>query len=356
MALNPKHEVEIMGPSRSGDVWFPMKDLDIPIRCYPWNRYPFFISTIRKMVKEIDADIMIACKLRPTSYGISLIKKWASKIPIILDIDDWELGFFYHSGFWGKVGRFLNLSNPNGLPYTWLMERLTGFADSIIVSNRFLQNKFSGSLVYHCRDTTVLDPYKFNANSIKEKLGLTGKRVVMFLGTPRPHKGTAELFLAMEKINDPDIRLVLIGADSSVQSSINNMKKNKEQVVVFPKIPFKELPDHLSAADILVIPQRDTTDTLGQIPAKLFDAMAMAKPIITTPISDIPEVVGDHGYFIEPGNPDQLAKTIEQIFANPEVAKEKGKNARKRCQENYDLKNIERELGLQIKKLVSTQN
>ena len=351
MALSPQHQVEVIGPAKSGNIWFPMQDMGISIRSYTWKRYPFFISTIRKMIKNIDAEILIACKLRPTSYGIALIKKWASGIPVIVDIDDWELGFLYHSGFWGKIGRFLNFSNPNGLPYTWLMERLTGFADSTIVSNRFLQNKFSGPLVYHCRDTSILDPEKFDSDTIKTKLGLKKKRVVMFLGTPRAHKGIEELFIAMGQIKDPSIRLVLIGADSSVQSYLDCMESNQGRVVIFPKIPFKDLPEHLSAADILVIPQRDTTDTQGQIPAKLFDAMAMAKPVITTPLSDIEEVLGGHGYLIDPSNPDQLVKTIEYIFANPEEARLKGLKARKRCRELYDIKVLQKELNLQIEKL-----
>jgi glycosyltransferase involved in cell wall biosynthesis len=351
MALSPQHEVEVIGPAKSGKIWFPMQDIGIFIRPYTWKRYPFFISTIRKMIKDIDADILIACKLRPTSYGIALIKKWASGIPVIVDIDDWELGFLYHSGFWGRVGRFLNFSNPNGLPYTWLMEHLTRFADLTIVSNRFLQIKFSGPLVYHCRDTSILDPDKFDSNSIKAKLGLEGKRVVMFLGTPRAHKGVEELFMAIAKIKDPNIRLVLIGADPSIQSHVDSMKSNQDKVVIFPKIPFKNLPEHLSASDILVIPQRDTTDTQGQIPAKLFDAMSMAKPVITTPLSDIEEVLGGHGYLIDPSNSDQLAKTIEYIFANPEEARLKGLSARKRCQEFYDIKVLEKELNLQIEKL-----
>jgi len=355
MALASRYEVEIIGPSKSGDIWFPMKDINIPIRSYPWKRYPFFVSTIRKIIKDIDADILIACKLRPTSFGIALIKKWFSKIPVILDIDDWELGFFYHTGFWGKVGRFLNFSNPSGLPYTWLIEYFTSYADSTIVSNQFLKNKFSGSLIYHCRDTSKLNPENFDTDSIKSKLGLKDKRVVMFLGTPRPHKGIEELFEAMEKISDPDVRLVLVGGGLSVQRHIDNMKNNQDRVIIFPKIPFNELPDYLAVADILAIPQRDTTDTQGQIPAKLFDGMAMAKPIITTPISDIPEVLGGHGYLIEPGNSEQLANTINFIFANPEEARLKGQNARKRCQELYDLKVIEKELTSQIKKLIKTQ-
>ena len=356
MALASKHEVEIIGPSKSGDIWFPLKDMDIPIRTYPWKRYPFFISTIRKMIKGMNADVIIACKLRPTSFGIALIKKLTSNIPVIADIDDWELGFLYHSGFWGKVGRFFNFSNPNGLPYTWLMERLIGFANSTIVSNRFLQNKFSGTLIYHCRDTSILDPEKFDSDSIKNRLGLKNRKVVMFLGTPRAHKGIQELFIAIEKINDPDVILVLVGADSSIQSHIDNMKSNQDRVVVFPKIPFKDLPEYLAVADILVIPQRRTTDTEGQIPAKLFDAMAMAKPIITTPISDIPEVLGENGFFIEPEDPDELANTIEYILSHPEEALLKGKKARERCKELYDLKVLEKELNLQIENLELRQS
>ena len=356
MALASKHEVEIIGPSKSGDIWFPLKDMDIPIRTYPWKRYPFFISTIRKMIKGMNADVIIACKLRPTSFGIALIKKLTSNIPVIADIDDWELGFLYHSGFWGKVGRFFNFSNPNGLPYTWLMERLIGFANSTIVSNRFLQNKFSGTLIYHCRDTSILDPEKFDSDSIKNRLGLKNRKVVMFLGTPRAHKGIQELFIAIEKINDPDVILVLVGADSSIQSHIDNMKSNQDKVVVFPKIPFKDLPEYLAVADILVIPQRRTTDTEGQIPAKLFDAMAMAKPIITTPISDIPEVLGENGFFIEPEDPDELANTIEYILSHPEEALLKGKKARERCKELYDLKVLEKELNLQIENLELRQS
>ena len=82
MALSPQHEVEIIGPAKSGNIWYPMKNMGISIRPYPWKRYPFFISTIRKMIKEIDADILIACKLRPTSFGIAIIKKWASGVPV----------------------------------------------------------------------------------------------------------------------------------------------------------------------------------------------------------------------------------------------------------------------------------
>ncbi len=98
-ALAPRHDVKIIGASKNGDIWYPIRNSGIPIQIYPWSRYPAFISTIRKMHREMDADVYIACKLRPTSFGIALLKKWFSGKPVLVDIDDWEDGF-QGSPFW----------------------------------------------------------------------------------------------------------------------------------------------------------------------------------------------------------------------------------------------------------------
>jgi glycosyltransferase involved in cell wall biosynthesis len=351
-ALTPQHDVKIIGASRNNSIWFPMRNSQIPIQVYSWSRYPSFICTIRKMLREMDADIYIACKLRPTSFGIALLKKWLSGKPVIVDIDDWEVGFYYHSSFWGRVGRFLNFSNPNGLPYTWLMEKLVSFADSIIVSNRFLQSRFTGCLIQHCRDTTVLNPDNFDSREMKKILGLEKYRVIMFMGTPRAHKGIEDLIQAFQNLTDSDIRLVFIGAESSLNLLQNKPFSTQEKVVVLPKIPIEELPRHLSAADILVIPQRDTTDTQGQIPAKLFDAMAMAKPVITSHVSDIPEVLGGYGYLFEPGNIEELANTLQYVLDHPKEAKRKGIKARERCIKLYDIKMMKKKLQNSIDKVM----
>jgi len=343
--LARQHQVELVGPSKQGGIWYPLRDLDLPIKTFPWKRYPAFVPTLRQMTRAIDGEVLFACKLRPTSFGVGLLKKWVSGKPLIVDIDDWELGFFYRAGFWGRVGRFLNFSNPNGLPHTWLMERLVDFADAITVSNRFLQNRFSGTLLYHCRDTSLLDPEKFDLDRAKEKLGVTNKKVVMFLGTPRKHKGVDDLIAAMNRIDDPEVRLVIIGAKDGLKSFSGESRMLKEdRLVVLPMIPFKDLPEYLAGADVVVIPQRQTSDTVGQMPAKIFDAMAMAKPIVSTRVSDIPEVLGDTGYLVEPGNVPQLADAINHVFDHPEEARLKGKKARERCIARYDVTVMEKQL------------
>ena len=334
-------DVEIIGPSRRGGIWAPMSQIEIPVKKFEWRRYPDFSRIRKNILDAIDGEIVLASKLMPTSFGIGLQKKKYSGKPLILDVDDWELGFFYHSGFFGRVGRFLNFLNPNGLPYVWRMEHLVGHADAISVSNRFLQKKFGGKLLPHCRDTSVLDPQKFNPDEIKERIGLPDKKVVMFLGTPRPHKGIDDLLIALKQINIPGLRLVIIGAENQQEFLKGVDQSIRDRVVVLSKIPFQNLPEFLSAADIVAIPQRQTSDSVGQIPARLFDAMSMAKPIIATRVSDIPEVLEDCGYLVDPSEPSQLADCIQYILSHPGEAIAKGYAARERCKQRYDMHNLE---------------
>ena len=340
-ALSGVYDVEIIGTSRKGGIWAPMADSEISVKEFIWDRYPNFYGIKKNILDAIDGDLILASKLMPTSFGIGLQKKYSSGKPLLVDIDDWELGFFYHSGFWGRVGRFLNFSNPNGLPYVWRMERLVGEADGVLVSNRFLQKKFKGVLLPHCRDTSVLDPQKFSPGKIKERIGLAGKKVVMFLGTPRPHKGIDDLLIALKKVNIPELRLVIIGAENQQEFLKGVDPSVIDRVVVLPKISFQNLPEFLSAADIVAIPQRQTSDSVGQMPAKLFDAMSMAKPIIATRVSDIPEVLEDCGYLVDPSEPSQLADCIQYILSHPAEAKTKGYAARERCKQRYDMHHLE---------------
>ncbi|MBT6600330.1 MAG: glycosyltransferase family 4 protein [Nitrospina sp.] len=341
IALSKFYDVEIIGPSKSEKIWAPMAQIDIPIKKFVWERYPGFHRIKKKIMDVIDGDVILASKLMPTSFGIGLQKKISSGKPLLLDIDDWELGFFYHSGFWGKVGRFLNFSNPNGLPYVWRIERLVDHADAVSVSNRFLQNKFGGSLLPHCRDTDVLNPLKFNTGDVKERMGFAGKKILMFLGTPRPHKGIDDLLQAFKKVDNSDLNLVIIGVENKQEFLKGIDESVINRVTIIPKIPFNKLSEYLSVADIISIPQRRTSDSVGQIPARLFDAMAMGKPIIATRVSDIPEVLGDCGYLVDPSNPSQLANAIQYVLNHSDEARVKGDAARARCRQKYDIRNLE---------------
>jgi len=222
---------------------------------------------------------------------------------------------------------------------SFMGEKLTAFADDITVSNNFLRQKFGGTVICHARDTCSLDPDKFDNSTLRKAYCINDKaRLVMFLGTPRTYKGIEDLIEAMVQVRDRGVYLAIVGfGDDPYCQDLKQRGQQllEERFIPFGLQPIEKVPEFLAMADIVVIPQRNSISTLGQMPAKIFDAMAMAKPIIATRVADIPEVVGDCGRLIEPSRPDKLAEAIQDLFENYKEASAMGIKARQKCIAEY---------------------
>jgi glycosyltransferase involved in cell wall biosynthesis len=68
---------------------------------------------------------------------------------------------------------------------------------------------------------------------------------------------------------------------------------------------------------------------------KITDAMAMAKPIISTRVGDIAAALESAAYLVDPSSPEQIARALEDVFADPAEAARRGREARKRCEERF---------------------
>jgi glycosyltransferase involved in cell wall biosynthesis len=333
--LSSRYEVEVVGPRFGAEVWRPAREGVIAQRSVKAGRYPGFARRIPALLDLVDGDILIASKPRPTSFGLGLLARTRRKRPLVLDIDDWEVGFFSRSGAWGRAGRALNLANPNGLPWTWLVEKLVARADAVTVASRFLERRFGGTLLPHVRDTEAWDPARYDRGAARARLDVGESKVVMFLGTPRGHKGVDDLVEAVGSLG-PDVVLALVGVDPSRSGA--SRWSAPSHVRVIGEIPFDDVPRYLVAADVVAVPQRDTTDTVGQVPAKLFDAMALGRPIVSTSVSMIPEILEGCGVVVEPGDVSALAGAIKRLLDNADEAATLGRRARERCEARYSFR------------------
>lgn len=345
--LEQNYEVEIVGPMFGRSIWPPLNNLEIP---HKYIRVPvsqnIFPKYLYKLVKLIDGDVVYSSKLYLSSLYPSLLAKKKYGVPLILDIDDWELGFVisglstknllfrlaYYSASSFAVGNIRSYFQKT-IPEKIILDE-SSIVDSITVSNSFLRRKFGGTIIWHTRDERVFNPRLYDSSQIRKKLGVPGdKKVIMFFGTPKQYKGVEDLIAALSILSRRDAMLVLVGLGNDLYSTyLKEMAQKKlgQKFVPIHYVPFSKVPEIVSIADIYVIPQRESPATLGQMPAKVFDAMAMAKPIVTTYVSDLPYVVGKSGIVVEPGDPKSLADAIEFLLDNPTILNKLGRQARKR--------------------------
>jgi glycosyltransferase involved in cell wall biosynthesis len=218
--------------------------------------------------------------------------------------------------------------------WTWLCERLVPAADGITVASRWLQRRFGGLLLPHVRDTDVWDPRRWDGTTIRAALGVGRAPLVMFLGTPRAYKGVDDLVEAVGRLGRPAV-LALVGVRPGSEGA--RRWSAHPFVRLIGPVPFDEVPRWLVAADVVVIPQRATPDTVGQVPAKLFDAMAMGRPVVATAVSMIPEILEGCGIVVRPGDVEALTAAIRQVLDEPDLAASLGRRARARCVGEYSF-------------------
>src|SRR5262249_35120237 len=94
-----------------------------------------------------------------------------------------------------------------------------------------------------------------------------------------------------------------------------------------------DLPRHLHAADMLVMPA-----IAQEAPGRpAVEAMAAGRPVIASRIGGLPFTVidGATGLLCEPGDPADLAEKIEGLLDDPELRVRLGLAGRKRFEERY---------------------
>lgn len=341
------HQVEVVG-FQFGKELYAIPPRGIPVIAIPGQKYPQFLVQARSLWSKIDGDLIYAVKPKPTSFGLSLLKKsWLGGRKLLLDMDDWEMSWYggdewtyrpslkeLYRDMFKKNGQ---LREPDHPLYVKWMEKWVSRADAITVDTQFLQNRFGGLYVPNGKDTAMFDPQKYNPEKSRELYGLSGYRILMFPGAPRPHKGVEDVLQALDMLADPDLRLAIVGGSPYDDYDDRLMQQWGQWIIQLPKCPVEEMPQVVAAAHVVVVPQRDTLTAQAQFPLKLTDGMAMAKPVLSTTVGDIPEILGDTGYLAAPSSPDQIAAQISFIFADLEAAAQQGIRARERCVKYYSL-------------------
>jgi glycosyltransferase involved in cell wall biosynthesis len=117
-------------------------------------------------------------------------------------------------------------------------------------------------------------------------------------------------------------------------------KKRLQQRVIdeqITRVKFLELvsrevvPSYVDAVDVAVIPLKKMDLFLGAIPSKIFENLALGKPLLLSVDGEARSLFidqGNAGLFIEPENSKMLAEKSLQMETNPEMVREMGNNGK----------------------------
>jgi glycosyltransferase involved in cell wall biosynthesis len=117
--------------------------------------------------------------------------------------------------------------------------------------------------------------------------------------------------------------------------------------------PSHMIPDYLSAADVLLLPQEPVPSSEARWPIRFGDYLAAGRPIVTPRIGEISKVVesANCGVLTRPGDPKDLAHKLVSISSDQTLRERLGRNARTFAEKELSWEILAARLGSFYRKL-----
>lgn len=213
-------------------------------------------------------------------------------------------------------------------------------ADKITCVSKYVMNQLEHSGIPTQKKPIVI-PNGVDISEIRKtsKRILKGDFKLFFPGGSKLWKGGDLLVesLSIIKREIPSLHLYVTGnvpQKNVIRKIVGNNKLERNVSLLGFLDPNKNL-EVFNSTDLLVFPSKGEAS-----PIVLLEAMALGKPIVTTKVGGIPEVVKDmrNGIFVE-RHPRAIAEAVVYLFKNKEVYEEMSLNNLKDA-EKFDWKKI----------------
>jgi len=268
-------------------------------------------------LRDFDADIIYAFKPFVGSAGLALALSEVKKIPVALDMDDYET----------------IVRNP----------MLKNF-DALTVASRALCKLYASYDPMYLPNSTDLELFK-----PKPKVS-SGKPIIVWSGIMYEYLKLENLILALHKMRSDAILMFLGGGPLRAKLSALAKKLVPGRVFFNPWLERECVPYLLSKASVGVVYQSDTLYERCKCPGKLFEYMAMKLPVVATDVGEPRCVIKEAkcGMLLSEDDPMSLAMALDYLLEDDEARFEMGENGRNYLltRQNYEL------LGSRLKELL----
>lgn len=188
-------------------------------------------------------------------------------------------------------------------------------------------------------DLTLFAP-KPRIGRMRHLYGWRDETLVMYIGTHGLSQGLETVLEAAARLAErSDIRFVFIGSGAQRPALMARAETmGLSNIVFIPSQPRGDMPDFYAAADICLAPLKKLEVFLTNIPSKIFEIMACARPVLLGAEGQARRVLeaAGAGIALPPEDPDALAAAIAQLADRPELCRRYGENGRRHVEAEYD--------------------
>lgn len=287
------------------------------------------LCNLNKQIKQVKIDFIYE-RYAFFSFAGSCVAKY-NKIPLILEVNE-------ISGLKRTRGQVLK-----GL--AGMLERnICLRADAIVVVSSFLKDKIVNIGIAPDKIIVIpngVDVTRFNSaisrnKTIEMEYNLMNNIVLGFVGNfVKWHN----FDLLIETFNDiakeRNLKLMLVGdgpARSEIQDSINKYVI-QDKVLITGSIDHMRIPEFIQLMDICIIPHSNEFRS----PIKMFEYMAMGKPVVAPKVGPIEQVIDDgvNGILFMPNDKYSFRSCLIDLINDRRKRDELGSNAKNDIMSHY---------------------
>ncbi len=184
-------------------------------------------------------------------------------------------------------------------------------------------------------DLTMFRP--LDQQAVRDKLGINGEKVLLYVGRIEPLKGLELLIHATAQIDSEQaVRVLVVGGGLEHDPEVERMRDLARDLEIAEVVDFvgrvdhEELPVYYNAADVCVVPSFYESFGLAAL-----ESMACGTPVVATRVGGLSTIVqhGRTGYLKPWRCPEAFAGSLEMIISNKGLQQSMGLAARRRAEE-----------------------
>lgn len=309
------------------------------------NYFSFCATSFFRMLVNMKRSEVIICESPPLFLGITavLISR-IKRTPLVFNVSD----------LWPKSAEELGLIKNKfiiritTLLEEWIYKKSTAICGQTQGIVEDIQSRFPEKPVYwfpNGVDAELIERDFSLTPSLRKEYGINGQTLVIGYAGIIGHAQGLEIIISAAKVLSNQDVLFLLAGSGPVLSSLQEMVKAEglQNIMFIGSFPKEKMLEVIATFDLAFVPLKKSKLFLGAIPSKIFENLALKKPLLLGVDGEAKALFieqGKAGLFYEPENSTELIRAIEKFISDKSLRYELGENGRKFVIENFNRKQI----------------